>query len=438
MDLDTPVALTDGDDFYVHLELSGGGHAYDRTSDIPVLLGAPPTDVIVESASHPGESYYRSGSTWLDLYNFNDTANFCIKALANERRLRISPAEGLSSKGPAGGPFVPSDVVYELKNINDQPINYEVTVDPAADWVTLSGDICGTLAPLGTASVIVDINSYAETLDEGAYLTTLYFTNTTDHAGDTTRPVRLAVGASTLQYGWKLDSEPGPAWTTEADWAWGQPTGNGGEYGGPDPTSGHTGNNVYGYNLNGDYPNYLPEEHLTSSAINCAGLYDVHLNFWRWLGVEKPMYDHAYIRVSNNGTDWVTVWQNEVEITDTSWHEIDLDISAVADGQETVYLRWTMGTTDVGWRYCGWNIDDIEIRAVPLFVPGDFDRDRDVDPYDLDHFRICGTGPSIPQNDPACQDADLDDDGDVDQEDFGFFQRCLSGPGILGDPHCAD
>jgi hypothetical protein len=40
--------------------------------------------IIVESVSHPGESYYRSDSSWLDLYDFNDTANFCIKGLATE------------------------------------------------------------------------------------------------------------------------------------------------------------------------------------------------------------------------------------------------------------------------------------------------------------------------------------------------------------------
>ena len=33
------------------------------------------------------------------------------------------------------------------------------------------------------------------------------------------------------------------------------------------------------------------------------------------------------------------------------------------DDQPTVYLRWVMGETDGGWRYCGWNIDDVEIYA---------------------------------------------------------------------------
>jgi hypothetical protein len=164
-----------------------------------------------------------------------------------------------------------------------------------------------------------------------------------------------------------LDSNPG--WTTQGQWAYGQPTGGGGQYGGPDPTGGHTGPNVYGYNLSGDYPNGLSEQHLTSTAIDCTGQTGVRLKFWRWLGVEQPAYDHAYVRVSNNGSDWVTAWANPNEIADTSWVLHEVDISAVADNQPTVYLRWTMGSTDGGWRYCGWNIDDIELTAAVCEEP---------------------------------------------------------------------
>ncbi len=159
------------------------------------------------------------------------------------------------------------------------------------------------------------------------------------------------------------DFESDPGWTTEGQWAFGRPTGGGGEYGGPDPTGGHTGDNVYGYNLDGDYPNDLPEQHLTSTPVDCSGVGGVTLRFWRWLGVEQSAYDHAYLRVSNNGSDWTTVWENGQEVADYAWGLQEFDISAVADGEPTVYLRWTMGSTDGGWRYCGWNIDDVEVRG---------------------------------------------------------------------------
>ena len=114
VDLNTPVVVTRNNDFYVYVELSAGGHAYDRTSEVKVLLdgpnvgptyteGPPPPDIhiwsfnfdtlgkmqleasqgaLVPSTSEPGQSYYRSDSGWRDLYEFDNTANFCIKALA--------------------------------------------------------------------------------------------------------------------------------------------------------------------------------------------------------------------------------------------------------------------------------------------------------------------------------------------------------------------
>jgi len=81
IDLTEPFALKGNRDFYLALELSNGGHAFDKTSDIPVLLGGG-TRTIVHSTAHPGESYYLDGTTWADLYDFDSTANFCIKGLA--------------------------------------------------------------------------------------------------------------------------------------------------------------------------------------------------------------------------------------------------------------------------------------------------------------------------------------------------------------------
>jgi C1A family cysteine protease len=81
IDLPSNVTLSKGDDFYIYLNLSAGGQPFDRTSEIPVLLGAA-SRTIVESSSHPGESYFWNGTRWCDLYEYNDTANFCIKGLA--------------------------------------------------------------------------------------------------------------------------------------------------------------------------------------------------------------------------------------------------------------------------------------------------------------------------------------------------------------------
>jgi len=82
IDLNNPVAFLKGDDFYIYLELSKGGQPFDRTSDVPVLLGGLKPSTIVTSSANPGESYYYKDGEWHDLYDYNNTANFCIKGLA--------------------------------------------------------------------------------------------------------------------------------------------------------------------------------------------------------------------------------------------------------------------------------------------------------------------------------------------------------------------
>ncbi|MFG0252515.1 MAG: hypothetical protein ACF8NJ_06540, partial [Phycisphaerales bacterium JB038] len=183
-----------------------------------------------------------------------------------------------------------------------------------------------------------------------------------------------------------------------------------------------TGANVYGYNLNGDYENYMPERHLTTTAIDCTGLTQVTLKFQRWLGVERNTYDHAYIRVSNDGNSWTEVWQNGDDSMDGgSWDYVEYDLSDVADEQATVYIRWTMGTTDSSWRYCGWNIDDVEIWGLPgdLPCPEDLDGDDYVGQSDLG-ILLGAYGVNA--------DGDIDGDGDTDQADLGALL------GMYGEP----
>jgi len=411
IDLDTPVALSSGDDFYVYLYLSDGGQPYDRTSDVPVLLGAH-YRTIVESFARPGESYYRQGGAWLDLHDFSDppwtgTANFCMKALTVDRGVRVDPEDDFKSEGPVGGPFSPSSSPYTFENKNAVTMSYEITAD--ADWITLSGDVSGSLDVYETGQVNVEINANAATLQQGAYFATVYFTNLTDHAGDDSRQVMLTVGTPTAAYQWTLDTDPG--WTAQPDWAFGQPTGGGAN--GQDPTSGYTGTNVYGYNLSGDYPKNMTEKHLTSGALDLTGLFNVHLKFWRWLGVEDPDFDHASVRVSSDGINFTTVWENPDQIVDDAWHEMDLDISSLADDQPTVYLRWTMGTSDGGWQSFGWNIDDIQVTGFsPIANCGDADGDGLVDIgdaiYILNYLYKYGDAPAC-QPITLCGDVNLDD-----------------------------
>ncbi len=246
---------------------------------------------------------------------------------------------------------------------------------------------------------------------------------------DSDADFRISPGGPQVVYSWDMNTDPG--WSTQGLWAYGKPTGSPGSdsYGGPDPSAGHTGREVYGYNLYGDYEPNMPERHLTTPALDGTGLVNVELRFWRWLGVEQPAYDHAYIRARAGSGAWQTIWQNSTTIDDGAWVPVAYDISAIADNQPEFYLRWTMGTTDSLWHYCGWNIDDVEIWAtLPVEGNGDDDSDGDVDLADFAAFQQCFSGANAEWIPAACAPADIDGDGDVDHDDLVGFTLLLTGP----------
>lgn len=97
VDLPDTIRINKNDDFYVYVSFSAGGFAYDRTSDVPVLLGAS-ARTIVPSTSSPEQSYYYENDIWNDFYDYDDgsgfenTGNICIKALAIH-----DPATGINT-----------------------------------------------------------------------------------------------------------------------------------------------------------------------------------------------------------------------------------------------------------------------------------------------------------------------------------------------------
>jgi len=356
----------------------GGAYIYDTGQTSLAVIGSTKTgSMLTFSAFYQpfgaGECFGESFRQWFNYlapYNDDEIAWHYGMTIAGdpflamvESAMSVTPTSGFEPLGEGGGPFTPSSMVYTLENHSDSGFNYSVSCNEP--WLTLS-ETTGYLAADDTATITVSVNAAAETLPIGRYEDTISFVNTTTHNGDTTRPAALQVGLPAVQYQWTMDSDPG--WTAEGQWAHGTPSGGGGEYGNPDPVAGFSGSHVCGYNLDGDYPADLPETHLTTAAIDCSDLAFVSVRFQRWLNVETPVYDHAYLRASNDGSAWVTVWENGDEITDAAWHEVSYDLSAVADDQPTVYLRWTMGATDSGWQYSGWNIDDVAILGVDTGV----------------------------------------------------------------------
>ena len=275
--------------------------------------------------------------------------------------LGITPRETFTSTGIRGGPFTPGEVVYALTNLSASAINWQVT--HTQSWFTVSTS--GGLLPAGSSvSVTGMVNTLASTLAAGQYADALTFSNATTAASQR-RLIALQVQLPQplVIHSFPLDTDPG--WSRQGQWAFGRPLGTGSFN--HDPTSGHTGTNVLGYNLGGDYPNSMAMYYLTTPALDCSGYEQVGLRFRRWLGVEAASFDHASVQVSTNGSTWVTVWNHTGSaIADTSWQLVNYPLAGLADGQPTVFIRWSMGPTDSSVTYPGWNLDDIELTGFPL------------------------------------------------------------------------
>jgi hypothetical protein len=157
-------------------------------------------------------------------------------------------------------------------------------------------------------------------------------------------------------------------WTHEApfggddDWQRGAPKGKAG-----DPAAAAQGASVWGNDLgagssNGKYqPNALNVLH--SPALDCSSKSGVHLRFSRWITVEEGFFDQASVLVGGN-----VVWQNPATMgvgnfTDTAWVPMDLDISALADGNPAVTASFQL-EADGFFELGGWNVDDVRFVTI--------------------------------------------------------------------------
>ncbi len=140
IDLNTPVRLKAGDDFYIYLKLSKGGQPYDRTSEVPVLLGGNGPyskcytgNVVVNSSSNPGESYYLDNSAWKDLYFLDNSANFCIKGLVlAEPKLKCEGEINWADVRPGAT----ATASFTVKNIGETLSWLDWDISSHPDWGT--------------------------------------------------------------------------------------------------------------------------------------------------------------------------------------------------------------------------------------------------------------------------------------------------------------
>jgi agmatine deiminase len=242
----------------------------------------------------------------------------------------------------------------------------------------------------------------------------------------------LALAPPQVVYNNSLDSDPGWPMDAGGQWAFGQPAGGGGAHGYPDPTGGASGLNVYGVNLDGDYsltaggPWYV-----TAGPFDLSHAIHTKLRFQRWLNTDYQPYAYATIDVSSDGSNWSPIWSNgNQEIKENAWSLKEYDISATADEQSGVYIRWGYKIANGAIAYSGWNIDDIQLEGILTSLTGDLNCNGDVGFDDINPFVLIMSNPVLWQETyPGCPmlNGDINGDGTVDFGDINPFVALLTG-----------
>ena len=122
--------------------------------------------------------------------------------------LVITPPEDFESSGQEGGPFSPSSKEYVLHNDGQDTLSW------GADWIEGWIEVnptWGSLDPNESITVLVSLTTAADSLMEGIYSDTVFFTDIT-HMAPHTRSITLTVNENTdpgLEAWWMLDETSG-------------------------------------------------------------------------------------------------------------------------------------------------------------------------------------------------------------------------------------
>lgn len=163
----------------------------------------------------------------------------------------------------------------------------------------------------------------------------------------------LSIAVPQILYSATMEQDPG--WDLEPQWQYGVP-----DYRTAGPAAGVLGPRIVGYNLSGNYANNLSPRHATTPPIDTTGATALTLRFRRWLRIRPN--DPAFIEVSANGAEWISIWRRTTTLTDTGWTEVQYPLPSSVLGGTALQIRWGI-SSNPALNDIGWNIDAVELLA---------------------------------------------------------------------------
>ncbi|MCX6375827.1 MAG: lectin like domain-containing protein, partial [Armatimonadetes bacterium] len=167
---------------WVSLSATGGTLAPDES----VVVTAP----INSNASSLPDGVYGDTIAFNDVTNGAGSTSRAVNLTIKDASLAVTPTTAFASSGEVGGPFAPPSQIYTLTNTGYGTMSWTIT--KSQSWLDLSAN-SGSIPPGGSTNVTASINSSAAALSIGDYFDAIWFTNTTNGSGNTSRNVTLSV-----------------------------------------------------------------------------------------------------------------------------------------------------------------------------------------------------------------------------------------------------
>ncbi|MES2981164.1 MAG: InlB B-repeat-containing protein [Verrucomicrobiota bacterium] len=320
---------------------------------------------------------------WIELFTDTNTTinnwihkNYDISAVADGQRtvyIRWSLIGTNTYYGGDGlaiddvqvvGQFVPADDIYLVTPNGGE--SWTRQIPKQINWTSgIGGDVKIELYKAGFLNTTIASSAP----NDGSYTVVLpsSITAAADYRIKITSLLQPSVSATSAAnfsvvapssniFNTNLDTDPG--FTTTGLFEFGAPSGVN------KPTAAKTGTNIYDTDLDGTC---FTSSNLTSTPINCSDHTAVNLEFWACAYMVNTWT--FKFEVSNDNTNWTQLF-SQAGSTNTAWVKYTYNISAIADGKPTVYIRWSMTGSGSQYSGSGLGIDDISVTGT--FTPTQF------------------------------------------------------------------